>query len=153
MAIQTAAILKAYFQTEDKPTQAQFEDLIDTIFGTLVFEHAAGSDESTALSVAAGVVTFRVPCAFKVTEVRASLTTAQASGSIFTVDINESGTSILSTKLTIDNGEKTSKTAATPAVISDSTIADDAEITVDIDQLGDGTATGLKVKLIGYKIS
>jgi len=153
MSIQTAAVLKAYFQTEDKPTQAQFEDLIDTIFGTLVFEHGACSDEITALSVGTGKLTFRMPCAFKVTEVRASLTTAQTSGSIFTVDINESGVSILSTKLTIDNGERTSKTAATPAVISDSTISDDAEMTVDIDQVGDGTAIGLKVKLIGYKIS
>jgi hypothetical protein len=84
-------------------------------------------------------------------EVRASLTTAQASGSIFTVDINESGTSILSTKLTIDNTEKTSVTAATPAVISDSSLADDAEITVDIDQIGNGTAKGLKITLIGVR--
>jgi hypothetical protein len=83
--------------------------------------------------------------------VRASLSTAQASGSIFTVDINEGGTSVLSTKLTIDNTEKTSTTAATPAVISDSALADDAEITIDIDQIGDGTAKGLKVILIGTR--
>ena len=86
-----------------------------------------------------------------VTDVRASLTTAQTSGSIFTVDINESGTSIISTKLTIDNTEKTSTTAATPPVISDSSLADDAEITIDIDQIGDGTAKGLKVYLIGTR--
>jgi hypothetical protein len=67
------------------------------------------------------------------------------------VDIHESGTTILSTKLTIDNGEKTSTTAATPPVISDSALADDAEITVDIDQIGDGTAKGLKVYLIGTR--
>ena len=83
------------------------------------------------------------------TTVRASLTTAQTSGSIFTVDINEGGSSILSTKLTIDNTEKTSTTAATAAVISDTALANDAEITIDIDQVGDGTATGLKVYLIG----
>lgn len=80
---------------------------------------------------------------------RASLTTAQGEGNIFTVDINEAGVSILSTKLTIDNTEKTSTTAVTAAVISDSALADDAEITVDIDQIGDGTAKGLKVTLIG----
>ena len=85
------------------------------------------------------------------TEVRASLTTAQASGTIFTVDINEGGTSVLSTKLTIDNTELTSTTAATPAVISDTALADDAEITIDIDQVGDGTATGLKITLIGTR--
>lgn len=109
----------------------------------------AVSDETTALTAGTAKVTFRMPFAFALTEVRASLTTAQASGSIFTVDINEGGTSILSTKLTIDNTETTSKTAATVAVISDSSLADDAEITIDIDQVGDGTAKGLKVYLIG----
>jgi hypothetical protein len=83
------------------------------------------------------------------TEVRASLTTAQTSGSIFTVDINENGTSVLSTKLTIDNTEKTSTTATTPAFISDSSLAVDSEITIDIDQVGDGTAKGLKITLLG----
>jgi hypothetical protein len=90
-----------------------------------------------------------MPRAVTLTAVRASLTTAQASGSIFTVDINENGTSILSTKLTIDNTEKTSFTAATPPVISDTSLADDSEITIDIDQIGNGTAKGLKVMLIG----
>lgn len=111
----------------------------------------ACSDEGTALTAGTGKVTFRMPYAFTVTAVRASLTTAQTSGSIFTVDINEGGTTILSTKLTIDNTEKTSTTAATAAVISDSALADDAEITVDIDQIGDGTAKGLKIVLIGKK--
>ena len=109
----------------------------------------ACSDESTALTTGTAKVTFRAPCAITLSDVRASLSTAQTSGSIFTVDINEGGTTILSTKLTIDNTEKTSKTAATPAVISDVNIADDAEITIDIDQVGDGTAKGLKVWLIG----
>lgn len=71
------------------------------------------------------------------------------SGSIFTVDVNEGGTSILSTKLTIDNTEKTSTTAVTAPVISDTSLANDSEITIDIDQVGDGTAKGLKVYLIG----
>ena len=109
----------------------------------------ACSDLTTALTTGTTKAYFRAPYAFTLTAVRASLGTAQASGSIFTVDINESGTSVLSTKLTIDNTEKTSTTAATPAVISDSAIADDAIIAIDIDQLGDGTAKGLIVTLIG----
>ena len=109
----------------------------------------AASDETTALTAGTAKITFRMPRAVTLTAVRASLTTAQASGSIFTVDINEGGTSILSTKLTIDNTEKTSTTAATPPVISDTSLADDAEITIDIDQIGNGTAKGLKVMLIG----
>lgn len=111
----------------------------------------ACSDETTALTTGTAKVRFRMPHAMTLTAVRASLSTAQSSGSIFTVDINESGTSVLSTKLTIDNTEKTSTTAATAAVISDTALADDAEITVDIDQIGDGTAAGLKVWLIGYR--
>ncbi len=109
----------------------------------------AAGDETTAITAGTGKVTFRMPYAFTLTGVRASLKTAQASGSIFTVDINEGGTSVLSTKLTIDNTEKTSTTAATAAVISDTALADDAEITIDVDQIGDGTAIGLKITLIG----
>jgi hypothetical protein len=111
----------------------------------------ACSDETTALTAGTGKIAFRMPYAFTLTAVRASLTTAQASGSIFTVDINESGTSVLSTKLTVDNTEKTSTTAATAAVISDAALANDAEITVDIDQIGNGSAKGLKIELIGYQ--
>jgi hypothetical protein len=112
----------------------------------------AASDETTALTTGTAKVTFRMPYAMTITAVRASLSTAQASGSIFTVDINEGGTTILSTKLTIDNTEKTSTTAATAAVISDTALADDAEITIDIDQIGDGTAKGLKVTIIGTRV-
>lgn len=111
----------------------------------------AVGDESSTISTGTAKVTFRMPYAFTVTAVRGSLTTAQASGSIFTVDINEAGTTILSTKLTIDNTEKTSTTAATPPVISDASLADDAEMTIDVDQIGDGTAVGLKVTLIGHR--
>jgi hypothetical protein len=122
----------------------------DGSLASLPFELVvAASDETTALTAGTAKITFRMPRAVTLTAVRASLTTAQASGNIFTVDINEAGTSILSTKLTIDNTEKTSTTAATPPVISDTALADDAEITIDIDQIGDGTAKGLKVTLIG----
>jgi len=111
----------------------------------------AASDETTALTAGTNKVTFRLPVAFTLTAVRASLTTAQASGSIFTVDINQGGSSVLGTKLTIDNTEKTSVTAATPATITTSALTDDAEITIDIDQIGNGTATGLKITLIGTR--
>jgi hypothetical protein len=108
-------------------------------------------DETTAVAAGTGKLTLRMPAPWTLQDVRASLTTAQASGSILTVDINVNGTSILSTKLTIDNTEKTSKTAATAAVISSASLADDDEITIDVDQVGDGTAKGLKVMLIGTR--
>jgi hypothetical protein len=111
----------------------------------------ASSDDTTALTTGTAKLTFRMPYAFTLTSVRGTLATAQASGSIFTVDINESGTTVLSTKLTIDNTEKTSTTAATAAVISDTSLADDAEITIDIDQIGTSGAAGLKIWLIGTR--
>lgn len=111
----------------------------------------ACSDEETALATGTAEVTFRMPYAFTLTEVRASVTTAPT-GSVLTVDINETGATILSTKLTIDATEKTSTTAATPAVISDASLADDAEMTIDIDGVGSTVAgAGLKVTFIGYQ--
>jgi hypothetical protein len=107
------------------------------------------SDETTAITTGTAKVKFRMPFAMTLIEVRGSLSTAQTSGSIFTVDVNESGTSVLSTKLTLDNNETTSTTAATQPVISDSALTEDAEISIDIDQVGNGTAKGLKVYLIG----
>jgi hypothetical protein len=104
----------------------------------------ACSDETTALTTGTGKVTFRMPSAGTLTAVKATLTTAAAVSALI-VDIKEAGTSVLSTKLSIDIGEKTSATAATPAVISDSALANDAEITIDIVQVG--TAAGLKVYL------
>ncbi len=107
------------------------------------------SDETTAITTGTAKVTFRMPFAMTLTAVRASLSTASSSGTP-TVDINEGGSTILSTKLTIDASELTSTTAATAAVISDTSLADDAEITIDIDTAGTG-AKGLKVALIGYR--
>lgn len=110
----------------------------------------AVGDETTTITSGAGKVAFRMPFAMTLSAVRASLVTASTSGGPFTVDINEGGTSILSTKLTIDDNEKTSTTAATAAVISDTALADDAEITIDVDDEGAG-AKGLKVTLIGVR--
>lgn len=107
------------------------------------------SDETTVLTSGVAKVTMRMPFALTVTSVRASLTTASSSG-VPTFDINEGGVSILSTKLTIDATEKTSTTAATAAVLSDTALAADAEITFDVDVAGTG-ATGAKVWLLGTR--
>lgn len=121
-------------------------------FVGMPFEYSlAVSDETTALTTGTAKVTFRMPCAVTLTAVRSSVTTAPT-GSTLVVDINEAGASILSTKLSIDASEKTSTTAATAAVISDSALADDAEMTIDIDQIGSTIAgAGLKVTLIGTR--
>ena len=103
------------------------------------------SDETTALTIGGAKLTARAPFACTVVNVRASLSTASSSG-VVTVNIKEAGASIFSTLLTIDPGQKTSLTATAPAVISDSAVANDAELTFDIDTAGTG-ATGLKVSL------
>lgn len=107
----------------------------------------AVSDETTNLTTGTAKVTFRMPFAMTLTAVRSSLSTVSSSG-LVTVDIKEGGATILSTALSIDATEKTSTTAATAAVISDSALANDAEITIDITAAGTG-AKGLKVSLIG----
>lgn len=107
-------------------------------------------DETTVLTAVAGKYSFRMPFPFALSSVRASLAIAASSG-IVTINIKESGVTIFSTKLTIDATEKTSTTAAIFAVISDASLADDAEITVDIDVAGTGAA-GLKIHLIGTRI-
>lgn len=109
------------------------------------------SDLVTALTTGTGKGVFFMPYAMTATEVFAGLATPQTSGSIFTVDINEAGSTILSTKITIDNTEDTSLTAATPPVISDAALAKGAKITIDIDQIGDGTAKGLVVVVTGIR--
>jgi hypothetical protein len=112
----------------------------------------AMSDETTDLTTGAAKVTFRAPFAMTITGVRANVNTAPV-GSTIIVDINEAGSTIMATnKLSIDASEETSVTAATAAGITDSSIADDAEITLDIDQIGSSTAgKGLKVTIYYIK--
>ena len=114
------------------------------------------SDESTAVTAGTGKVTFRMPHAMTLfpgnAGIRLSATTAPTGASLLTVDVNEAGSTILSTKLTLDASEKTSTTAATPPVISDVDLADDAEMTVDFDQVGSTIAgAGLKLLLRGTR--
>ena len=59
--------------------------------------NAAPTDRSSTITTGTSKITFRMPYAFTLTAVRASLTTAQTSGSILTVDINEGGTSFFTT--------------------------------------------------------
>ena len=100
----------------------------------------AASDEATNLVTGTNKVYFRMPYAGTLLAVKATVNTAPT-GSTLICDINEAGTSVLGTKLSIDASEKTSDTAASAATITDSALANDAEITIDIDQVGH-TAAG-----------
>ena len=109
----------------------------------------ACSDETTAIDSTGTKLTFYMPYAYTVSEVRASLTTTSSSGTP-TIDISEDGTTILSTKITIDSGDLISTDSTTQPVIDDSALADKSKITIDVDVTGTD-ATGLIVYIIGYK--
>lgn len=110
----------------------------------------ACSDEISDLSTGLKV-TFRMPYAMTLTEIRANVNEAPT-GSTLEVDVQETGVTLFSTLLTIDNGEETSETSATAAMLSDTALADDAEITVIINQVGSTTTgKGLKLWLIGTR--
>ena len=135
--------------TSSKTSGNEVSDLGASTSGHDVLVIAVG-DETTDITTGVGKTTFQMPFAMCLTRVRASLNTVSSSG-IPTFDINESGTTVLSTKLSIDENEKTSVTAATAAVITDSAIADDAIITIDIDVAGTG-AKGPKVSMYGWRV-
>lgn len=119
--------------------------------GTEVIQ-AAVSDEATHLTVGTNKLVFRMPRAGTLTAVRASVTTAPTGANLI-VDINLNGVSILGTKLSIDATERTSTTAAAPATIITSSLPDDGEITIDIDQVGATFAgAGLKVTLLTHYV-
>jgi len=128
--------------TDDAGNQHQLAPQIESIITAI-------GDEGTPVVIQTGATEIPCPYDFTVTEVRAHVNVASTSG-VVTVDIKENGVSILSTLITIDQDEKSSFTAATPAVVSDAFIANDADITYDVTTAGTG-AVGLKVVLIGYK--
>ena len=112
----------------------------------------ACSDESTAIDSTGTKLTFYMPYDFTVVSVRASLTTTSSSGTP-TIDISEDGTSIMTTtKITIDAGDLISTDSAVQPVLTDTALADEAKITVDVDVTGTD-ATGLKVYIIGYRVA
>jgi len=110
----------------------------------------ACSDETTAIDSTGTKCTFFMPYEYTIESVRASLTTTSSSGTP-TIDISENGTSIMTTtKITIDPGDLISTESGTQPVLTDSVLADESKITIDVDVTGTD-ATGLKVYIIGYK--
>ena len=112
-------------------------------------------DESTVLAAASTtvpVVTYHMPYGFTLTNVKVGLTAAGTGAALATFDVHEAGTTVLSTKVTVDASEKTSGTVATQPVISDSALAADSLIEIFVDLVDtDNVAAGAKVYLIGYQ--
>ena len=122
--------------------------LSDAKLGEEIIIAIAFGDETTAITTGTAKATFHMPdFATTLTDVAVGLTTA-GTGSVITVDLNEAGTSVLSTKITLDATEKHSSTAATPPVISDSALAANALMSVDLDAVDSGgVGAGPKIYL------
>lgn len=111
----------------------------------------ACSNESDTLVASStnAIMSFRMPYAVSIIELRASL--SGGGTGITEVDIKEGGTTIFGTnKLTIDDGERSSTTAATAYDLSDSHWAEDAEMKIYLTSAPTG-GKGLKVTLIYTK--
>lgn len=113
----------------------------------------AASDETTAITAAAGKRKFRAPYAFTLTGVRCSVGTAPTGANLI-IDVNETGTtSVLATKVTIEDGEYSSVDATAQPVIGDPGIADNADMSIDFDQVGSTIAgDGVKCTLYGTRV-
>jgi len=135
--------------TAGLPTWEDAGDLTHNVVVTF-----ACGDETTAIDATGQKLSFRMPFAMTLNAgilgVKGSLVTAGTGAALLTCDINEAGSTILSTKLTFDATETTTVSAATPVVISDVNLASDAIITIDVDTLDTGgVAAGLKISLMG----
>lgn len=107
------------------------------------------SDETTAIaSAATASLTYYAPFTMKITDTFACLSTSGSTSSTF--DIHLTGTTIFSTKITIDANEFTTDTAATAAVITGTTITKGQKVEFFIDAAGTG-AKGAKIFINGYK--
>lgn len=108
----------------------------------------AFSDEDTAITTGTNKVEFQMPnYATTLEGVSCSFKTAPTTSAI-TIDLSEGGTSVLSTKITVDATEKTSETAATASVISDNSLAANAVMTLDVDSADSGgTSSGGKLMI------
>jgi len=112
------------------------------------------SDRFTEIAPGVGSVQdFRAPYPLDLTTGYIRMSVSQAPvGSSIIVDVLMNGVTILGTLLSIDAGEETSVTAATPAVLSTFAVPDDARFDILIVQVGATFAgIGLKLAVTGIK--
>jgi len=119
---------------------------------TLSFIVSLTAEDGDA-TVADNLAQIRMPFAFELSELPRAFCNTAPTGANLQFDIEEAGSTIFSTKLEIDATQKTSTTATTPCVLNDTTLANDAIISFNCDQIGSTLAgAGIKIVLIGYEI-
>lgn len=111
----------------------------------------AMSDETTNLTSGTKVV-WRAPYNFKITDIRAGVKDSSSANKV-TVDIFNGPLSILSTPLTIDVGENTSRSAEVwySLAANGDTVHDDDQISMAILAPAPTNAKGLKVWILGHR--
>lgn len=107
------------------------------------------SDTVSALTAGTDKQYWKAPYPFTLKAVKATLGTVSSSG-VVTINIRKNGTTIFSTKLTVDATEDDSTTAATAYVFSTTSISDNDKLAFDVDTAGTG-AKNLQVTLYHTK--
>lgn len=129
----------------DAAITAEIAAAIATAIATNRVLEVAFSDKVTPITAGTDKENFGAPYTTTILEIWVFLGTVQASGTTFTVDVNVNGSTMLSTKITVDNGEQTSLTAAVPCVISNGAWTKGDKVSIDVDQVGNGTALSGKI--------
>lgn len=107
-------------------------------------QRALDATVATSVSTTVGG-DFVFPFAGSIVEIGAFVDTAGTTNSM-TVDVNKNGTTLMATtKIAIETGEKTSRTAATQPVLSTAFFDKGDILTVDIDAIQTTAAKGLTV--------
>ena len=107
------------------------------------------------LNPAVALATFHIPYPFSLSGVFAGLTHYGTGADLVTVDVKKNGTTLLSTVITIDAGENSSLTAATPPVLTTNpTSLVQGDVIECLLSQADTyeLATGLKVYLLGSRL-
>lgn len=111
----------------------------------LLVRIVAATTDNTVANVVGG--DYVMPYSGNFYQVGATVDTAGVTGTE-TIDVNLNGSTILSTKITIDTGEKTSRTAATPSFIASPNFKIGDIVTFDVDGVQTTAAKGLTIFMI-----
>lgn len=113
-----------------------------TVFHTTL----VASDLTTALTAGGNKAYWRSPTNITLVDIRASLLTGSSAGSVV-VDVHATGVTLMTTdKLTIEVSETSTETATTQPALTDTSLANDELVVVEVDSEG-ANAAGLQVRL------
>ena len=137
MARQGRTTLKTYFETGDTPTEAQFVNLIDSVFSLdedVLIYGIALSGKDTDIEADTAIATSAVPEDWTYSAAFVTVSTAPT-GSSAIWDINVNAATVLSTKITITAGN-TDSLSGTQPVFSTASNTQGQLISIDCDQIG-----------------